>query len=239
MNFLKYSTEIRNRLLLLVLSWVLSITVCYYYKEIIFFFILNLINSIDTIYEINFIFTNITEVFYVYLKLIFFISNQIFLFSLLYHIFIFFSLGLYRSEYENLKFFSRFFMVLFFLSLLILNFILMPLSWSFFLKFQNQDLQLVPFYFEAKLDEYLTYYISLYYLVLANTQISLFLFVLINYYSRDVTTIQNLRKLFYFLFFVISTLTTPPDVISQLVFSFILICVYEIIIFLNINKATS
>ena len=239
MNFLKYSTEIRNRLLLLVLSWVLSITVCYYYKEIIFFFILNLINSIDTIYEINFIFTNITEVFYVYLKLIFFISNQIFLFSLLYHIFIFFSLGLYRSEYENLKFFSRLFMVLFFLSLLILNFILMPLSWSFFLKFQNQDLQLVPFYFEAKLDEYLTYYISLYYLVLANTQISLFLFVLINYYSRDVTTIQNLRKLFYFLFFVISTLTTPPDVISQLVFSFILICVYEIIIFLNINKATS
>ena len=116
---------------------------------------------------------------------------------------------------------------------------LLPLSWNFFLKFQNQDLQLTPFYFEAKLDEYLTYYISLYYLVLANTQISLILFIIINYYSRDIVTISNLRKIFYFIFFVISTLTTPPDVISQIVFSSLMICVYEMIVFLNISKVTS
>ena len=247
MNYYRYYLEIKNRILLIGLTWVLSAVVCYYYKEVIFFLILNLTQYINFHgnYEINFIFTNVTEIFYVYLKLIFFISNQTILFSLFYHVLMFLVSGLYKFEYENLKFFIKLFIFSFFTSLLFLNTLLVPLTWDFFLKFQNQDLKLIPFFFEAKLDEYLIYYINLYYLCLINCQISFFLLITVSYYSKNnFNTIKNLRKFFYFLFVVISTLTTPPDVISQLVLSFSLICVYEIIIFfelLNIisNKVTN
>ena len=243
MNYYTYVIEIKNRVLLILLTWVLSVIACYYYKEIIFFLILNLTQHIN--YEINFIFTNVTEIFYVYIKLIFFISNQTALFSILYNVLMFLVSGLYRFEYENLKFFTKIFMVSFSISLLLLNTLLIPLTWDFFLKFQSQDFKLIPFFFEAKLDEYLIYYINLYYLCFINCQISFFILIIVNYYSKkNFNTIKNLRKFFYFLFVIVSTLTTPPDIISQLVLSFILVCIYEVIIFFELlnkitNKATN
>lgn len=247
MNYYIYYLEIRNRIILILLTWVLSIIVCYYYKEIIFFFILNFTQSINlhVNYDINFIFTNVTEIFYVYLKLIFFISNQTVLFSLFYHVLIFLASGLYRFEYENLKFFMKILLFSFIISFLFLNTLLVPLTWDFFLKFQSQDFKLIPFFFEAKLDEYLTYYINLYYLCFINCQINLLLLWVVSYYTKNsFNIIKNLRKFFYFLFVIISTLITPPDIISQLVLSFLLICIYELIVFFQLfnrifSKATS
>ena len=54
--------------------------------------------------EQYFIFTGISEIFYVYLQLTFFVSNQITLLMLLYHSLIFLSSGLYKSEYKKLQF---------------------------------------------------------------------------------------------------------------------------------------
>ena len=50
-----------------------------------------------------FIFTNVDEIFYVYLRLIVFIANQITILMLLYHSLMFLTLGLYHSEYINLN----------------------------------------------------------------------------------------------------------------------------------------
>ena len=239
MNYYIYFLEIKNRIFLLLLTWVSSFIICYCYKEVIFFLILSLTQyiSLNSYYEMNFIFTNVTEIFYVYIKLIIFIANQTLLFALFYHLLMFLSSGLYKSEYENLKFFIKIFIMSFFVSFLFLNILLMPFTWDFFLKFQNQDLKLIPFFFEAKLDEYLSYYISLYYLCLINAQISIFLLAIISYYSKNnFVIIKNLRKFFYFVFVIISTLTTPPDIVSQLVLSLILILIYEVTIFLELLK---
>jgi sec-independent protein translocase protein TatC len=143
----------------------------------------------------------------------------------------FLSPSLYKFEYNNLYFFIRISFFIFLVSIVVLNVFLMPLSWNFFLKFQNNDFNSIPFFFEAKVSEYLIYYINLYSLCLLNCQFSLFMLIYINRFSTNVIEIKKLRKIFYFLFFVISTLVTPPDVISQLCFSFILIFIYEIIIF--------
>jgi sec-independent protein translocase protein TatC len=238
-SYYVYYLEIRNRIILLFLTWLFTAFICYLYKEVILFFILNSTNVVESTMDYPvasnyFIFTDVTEIFYVYIKLILFISNQIVLFNFFYHFLMFLSSGLYRFEYNNLYFFIKISFFIFILSIVLLNVVLMPLSWDFFLNFQNNNFKPIPFFFEAKISEYLTYYINLYYLCLLNGQFSLLLLVSVSSFSKNVTRIKNLRKVFYYIFVVISTLTTPPDVFSQLFISFVLIFIYEIIIFFKL-----
>ena len=244
MNYYLYYLEIKNRIILLILTWLFTLFMCYLYKEVLLFFILNSTHLFQSPFENQtesnyFIFTDVTEIFYVYIDLILFISNQVIFFNVFYHFLMFLSPSLYKSEYNNLYFFIRISFFIYILSIILLNVFLLPFSWNFFLNFQNNDFNLIPLFFEAKISEYLIYYINLYSLCLLNGQFSLFMLIYINNLSENVLEIKKLRKIFYFLFFIISTLVTPPDVISQLCFSFILIFIYETIIFFKfLNKST-
>lgn len=244
MNYYLYYLEIKNRISLLIVTWLFTLFMCYLYKEVLLFFILNSTHFFQSPFENQnesnyFIFTDVTEIFYVYIDFILFISNQVILFNFFYHCLMFLSPSLYQYEYNNLYFFIRISFLIFIFSIIVLNVFLLPLSWNFFLNFQNNDFNLISLFFEAKISEYLIYYKNLYSLCLLNGQFSLFMLIYINSLSKNVSEIKKLRKIFYFLFFVISTLVTPPDVISQLCFSFILIFIYETITFLKfIGKAT-
>ena len=68
----KYYLEIKNRFLLLSLTWVSTILVSYFYKEILLFISIkpSICNNNSIIFY--FIFTDVKEVFSVYIKLIFF-----------------------------------------------------------------------------------------------------------------------------------------------------------------------
>jgi sec-independent protein translocase protein TatC len=245
MNYYIYYLEIKNRTILLLITWLFTAFICYLYKEVLLFFILNSTNAFKSPFENQnvsnyFIFTDVTEIFYVYLDLAIFISNQTILFNFFYHFLMFLSPGLYKFEYNNLYFLIKLSFSIFIFSIVVLNLFLMPLSWQFFLNFQNNSFNSIPFFFEAKVSEYLAYYINLYYLCLFNGQFSLLLLIYVSSFSNNVMIIKKLRKIFYFIFVVIATLTTPPDVVSQLVLSFILILIYEIIIFFKLfSKATS
>lgn len=68
----KYYLEIKNRCLLLSLTWVSTILVSYLYKETLLFISIqpSICNNNSAIFY--FIFTDVKEVFSVYLKLVFF-----------------------------------------------------------------------------------------------------------------------------------------------------------------------
>nr|YP_010377367.1 Sec-independent protein translocase component TatC [Nitzschia dissipata]QYB23054.1 Sec-independent protein translocase component TatC [Nitzschia dissipata] len=239
MNYYVYYLEIRNRIILLMVTWLFTAFICYLYKEVILFFILNStnvcqLNPENQVVSNYFIFTDVTEIFYVYIDLILFLSNQIVLFSFFYHFLMFLSPGLYKFEYYNLYLLMKISFLIFIVSVILLNIFLMPLSWNFFLNFQDNNFTSIPFFFEAKVSEYLVYYINLYYLCLFNGQFSLLMLIYVSRFSTSIMKIKNLRKVFYFIFVVVSTLTTPPDVLSQLCLSFILIFIYEIIIFFKL-----
>ena len=184
--------------------------------------------------EQYFIFTDISEIFYVYLQLTFFVSNQITLLMLLYHSIIFLSSGLYKSEYEKLQFAFQVYTLSWVCSILLLNKIIIPVSWDFFLSFQEADG--IAFFFEAKIIEYLNYFTNLYYVCFLNCQLLAVTTLLLNNYSKNIDKIRRFRKLFYILFVIFSTLTTPPDIISQILMSASLITFYEILLFFNILK---
>ena len=154
---------------------------------------------------------------------------------LFYHSLMFISLGLYQSEYSQLKSMFKIFIVTWICSFFLLKEFVVPFSWSFFLSYQETDtvLQPVSFFFEARISEYMTYFTNLYYICLVNCQIFAILTFLLNTISDTIGTIKTFRKLFYFIFIIFSTLTTPPDIISQIFMSGSLITMYELLIFLK------
>ena len=215
-----------------MITWVSIILVSYYFKEFLLF-----VFTKSNLYSSYFIFTDVTEVFSVYLVIIFFISNQITCFYCLYNVFIFISLGLYSSEYKYLIFVCKIGICFFLLSCGVFNKLIFPLSWDFFSGFQNFTvLQYSSLHFEAKLSEYLTFYIVFYYVCVFYFQLFTGLVIFFNYIKEEITLLKNLRKIFYYFFVIFSTLITPPDVFSQLIISSSIIINYEILVLYIITK---
>lgn len=244
-QYYKYYLEIKNRFFLLFFNWTFVSLICYLYKDIILFIIINS-NSYYRIFDIKpyFIFTDVGEIFYVYLQLIFFVSNQILVIMTFYHILIFLSLGLYHSEYLKLQFTFKIFIISWICSIIFLNKVAIPFSWAFFLSFQKSEqiLKPVSFFFEAKIIEYFNYFTSLYYICLINCQFFAIITLSLNNVSSKLGGIKKFRKMFYLIFVIFSTLTTPPDIISQVVMSISLILIYELLVllkYLKINMVTS
>ena len=232
----QYYLEIKNRSILLFFTWISLLIVCYDFKEPLLF------TFIDSNKYYNnmpyFIFTNVDEIFYVYLRLILFIANQITIIMALYHGLIFLTLGLYYSEYEQLKLILKIFIITWLCSIILLRKIIMPFSWSFFLSFQetNNHLQPASFFFEARILEYFDYFTNFYYLCVMNCQLLTLSVLFLNKISKETGTIKTFRKLFYLVFILFSTITTPPDIFSQIIVSTSLILIYELLIFLKYIK---
>jgi len=78
---LYYFLELKNRILLIILTWSGIFIICYNYKEILLYIIIK--PSFNTYYKLNkiyFITTNVTEIFNTYIYLANFISNKIIFF---------------------------------------------------------------------------------------------------------------------------------------------------------------
>jgi len=56
-------------------------------------------------------------------------------------------------------------------------------------------------------------------------------FIFLDLFGTHLLVIQKLRKIIYYIFFMFSTLLTPPEVIYQVMLSICLIIIYELIIF--------
>ena len=239
LNYYMYYEEIKNRFTLIALCWGFCFGICYLYKETLLFLIVESNNNLNKSKQaIYFIFTNVTEVFNVYLDLIFFISNQVTIIIFLYQSLMFLSLGLYRFEFVRLKLAFQLFVLTWVASMILLYKIVVPISWAFFLSFQqsNNFNQQLSLFFETKLSEYFYYFTDLYYICLMNCQfLAVILLFLINL-SEEPQKIKTFRKLFYLTFVIFSTIITPPDIISQIVISLIFILFYELLLFIKILK---
>lgn len=244
-NLYKYYKEIKNRLVVIITAWGFTLGVCYLYKETILFGLISLNYSFIRLnVKPYFIFTEVTEIFTVYLDLSLFITNQIGIFFLCYQTFMFLSLGLYKFEFLTLKFAFRVFIVCWLFSTFLLYYLVIPFSWSFFLSFQESSSALQPFslFFETKLTEYFHYFKNLYYICLFSCQFLGILTIFLTSLNEKFKQARAFRKLFYLMFVVFSTIITPPDVLSQICISLSLIITYEFLLlakFIKINMVTN
>lgn len=236
MKIYNYYLEIKNRSVLLLSGWVATVLVSYTYKEILLLLVLTKQNTSLIAYTnemFYFIFTNVTEIFAAYIILIFFMTNQITVLYLCYHIFIFITLGLYKAEYNYLGFIFKICLFVLFFSIIIFNKVLLSFSWDFFLSFQNfATLKSLTLHFETKLSEYLDFYIKFHYTCIIYFQIfSLLVLFFDNFKDELLKMVKCFRKFLYYCFVIFSTVMTPPDVFSQIILSFGIIFICEILIF--------
>ena len=224
---LKYLLEIRNKFILLTVTIFSILLVCYWYKEVLLFLVTQMHINDENLY---FIFTDVTELFSIYFRIVFFFSIQITFWYLCYHIFSFLSTSLYFREFKFISFLFKGATFFWFLSCLLSSYVLVPFGWNFFLSFQLQQ----GFHFEARISEYFYFYNNAYFLCLTYCQLLIVLFIFLMDIQQNYLYIKRYRKFYYYLFLIFSTLVTPPDLISQLLTTFLVTAIYEIILLFSI-----
>ena len=76
----------------------------------------------------------------------------------------------------------------------------------------------------------------MYYLCNLLYQIIIILFIFLDLFKINLLVIQRLRKTLYFLFIILSTFVTPPEVVYQIMISICIVIVYELTIIQIIFK---
>lgn len=230
---LDYLKEIKNRIFLVIISWLISVLISYHYKETLLFLATKtLINNNEPLY---FIATNLTEIITTYIQLSYFTATQFSLIALIYHLFIFLSPSLYKFEYNLLKLYLSRSIILGVLSLVSLTIYIIPFVWNFFLSFQYSQ-NSINLYFEGKINEYINFYMAITIACLIISQTVTLIFFFFKNAQNIPNTVKYYRKVFYIFFLLTATLLTPPDVHSQILILTISLIFYELLILILIMQ---
>lgn len=237
---MQYLLEIKNRLTLLFVAWFSTVFITYIYKETLLFIIVQPYTSTSIKESINisyFIFTDVTEILSVYLSLVMFLSFQILYAYIAYHFFLFLSPALFYIEYLFCKVGVIVMGIMWTISIVLSTYVLIPITWHFFLSFQNLSLRhSLNLHFEARLKEYLHFFISSYFMYMFYFQFFTFLLLLLNYANFSIKKLKELRKFNYYCFAILSTVISPPEILSQLCMGFTIILIYEFTLFIYLLK---
>ena len=224
---LKYLLELRNKFILLIITFLSTLMVCYSYKNVLLFLVTQMHLNDESLY---FIFTDVAELFYIYLKVVSFFLVQTTIWYFLYYLFYFFATAFYVYEFNLINFLLMSGTFVWFLSGLLSSYILIPFGWKFFLSFQLQE----GFYFEARIVEYFKFYINTYALCLIYCQLFILLFIFLADIQQNYLYVKKYRKVYYYMFLILATLMTPPDLVSQIFITFLLVLLYEMVLLFSI-----
>ena len=181
----------------------------------------------------RFIYTKLTEGFMTELKISFisslFFTSPIFFFQL----YKFFEPGLYKNEKKLIFPYIFFPPMLFLIGIILVYFVVMPITWEFFTSFQNiKPKNGIPIILEAKVSEYIDLIVELFIGFGLAFQLPILLVMLTKLNIINFYQLKKFRRYSVVLNFIAAAILTPPDVISQLVLALPLIILYEISLFL-------
>lgn len=232
----KYFNEIKNRFILICLSWLCTIVICYCYRQNILFLTLYFNDKIFADNYFYFTTTGITDLFTCYFKLSYMYTNILTLIYIIYNVIIFMSPGLYEYEYYRVKKYLYIILFLLISSWVLTNNYFLPILWEAFYTFQYKYNN-VHIFFEAKLLEYVKFYVYINYLSINMYSIYLiFYFILESITNNLIISINKIKKIILISCFLIATIITPPDIISQIIVGTCLLLFNELTLILVILK---
>jgi sec-independent protein translocase protein TatC len=228
---LEHLTELKKRILLCVLAFILLSCVSYFFAEGIFNFLIAPLEKMATkAFERKFIYTNLSEVFFSYLKLAMF-AGFIFSFPIFAsQIYLFIAPGLYKQEKRTFLPFIILSPILFLLGSAFAYYFIFPLAWKFFLSFETVKETAIPILLEAKVSEYIALVMSFIIAFGLAFQLPLFLLLLVSFNFIDKEWLVKKRKLAIVAIFIVAAVITPPDIISQIALAIPMVILYELAI---------
>lgn len=230
----QYFFEIRNRSVLVFVSWALTFTIAYLNKGILLFLCIKPILHLFKENSFYLIATSLTDIFSAYLSMSYLVSFQFTFFFVLYQIHMFVVPSLYLFEIRQLNFFIFLSFMLWVINLVVLNYVIVPTVWHFFASFQDFSINALNIFLEVRITEYLSFYIFIYWVIMLIGLIFLIFSIITNLLKEKLVFIKATRKPFYLFFLVIATLLTPPDVISQMIVGFSFVIAYELLIVIHV-----
>lgn len=234
-----YLIEIKNRVIILIFSSTFTLMAAYFYKrELLFLTVAQFTDDGLNYKNFNFfyiIFTDVKEIFSVYISMITYITGQVMIIFFFYHMFVFVVPTLRHKEYNIIKKIYCCAIITVFISIIISILIIVPLTWEFFLGFQGETFKKpLNWFFDAKLSDFIHFYTTTYYFFSMYFQTFIMSLLVYNLLFQNITRIKKLRKVFYFSFLIFSAVVSPPDFIIQVFITFFFLSFYEFFLLLNL-----
>lgn len=228
---LAHFIELKKRIVLCILAFILLSCISYFFAEQIFnFLIAPLEKTVSKDFERKFIYTNLSEVFFSYLKLAMF-AGFIFTFPIFAsQIYLFIAPGLYKQEKKVFLPFIILSPILFLLGSAFAYYYIFPLAWKFFLSFETVKETAIPILLEARVSEYIALVMGFIIAFGLAFQLPLFLLLLVSFNFIDKEWLVKKRKFAIVIIFIVAAVITPPDVISQIALAIPMVILYELAI---------
>lgn len=224
---LDHLLELRQRLILMLVGFVVVFAICYYYSEPIFQFLVRpLANLLQEKGEgRRLIYTGLTEAFLTYIKVAAFAAAFLSFPLFAMQIWRFIAPGLYENERKLCVGLFLATPLLFFSGAVFAYTIIFPNAYEFFLSFESNTGYL-PIQLEAKVNEYLSFVMRLIFAFGICFELPVVLTLLAGTGMITPQTLIDKWRIAVVLIFVIAAFITPPDILSMVGLALPLIMLY-------------
>lgn len=220
MNFvIPHLRELRSRILKSLAFFCCAFWFCYFFRnEIVKNFIK--ISGLTKLVSIR-----VFEVFLTEIKIAFFFGFLISLPYFLIHIWGFVKIALFPRE----KVFARRILLgsisLFFFGSYIAYHIVIPMTYSFLMQMQNENIESV-----VSISSYVSFFVNSIWSFGLGFQFPIMIVILHKLSILTTDRLKNLRKVFLSIIVIIASIITPPDILSPIILTSAIYGMYELII---------
>lgn len=232
MPLLDHLVELRTRLLWSVLALVLVFFGAFFIAKDLYQFLArplaDILKQAGQGEEAKMIFTDLTEVFFTYVKVAFFFAVFVTCPVFLTQIWKFVAPGLYKNERRAFGPYLVASPLLFLLGASLVYYMIVPLAWEFFLSFQapasenGVEIELL-----AKVNEYLSLVMTLVFAFGLCFQLPVVMTLLARAGIASADGMAKKRRYAIVIVFIVAAIFTPPDPLSQLSLAIPIIVLYE------------
>ena len=237
MSLMDHLTELRSRLLISIVVFVVLFLLCLVkigdpsssIADQVYLFLQKPLADLLSERGGRMIFTGLHEGFFTQIKVAFFTSISISLPIILMQVWKFVAPGLYKNERNAMLPFMIATPFLFILGAAMVYYMVIPLAWQFFLSFEiNPGQGALPIEVEPRISEYLSLVMRLMFAFGLSFELPVVLLLLVKSGFITPDGLASKRRYAILTSFVAAAILTPPDVISQVMLATPIIILYEI-----------
>jgi len=225
-SILSHLRELRQRVTIAVITYVLGVFVLMYFSSAVFDFMATPLRSAlppDT----PLIFLNAPDVFFTYLKIALVLSLFVTAPITFYQAWAFIAPGLYAEEKTVFLSFFLSSILLLFMGGTFAFYVVFPIIFKFFLSFSTDTIQAMP-----AIKEYLSLVLKLLFAFGISFQVPIIVVILTRLGIVEAKDLADKRRYVIVWAFIFSAILTPPDIVSQILLAIPMYGLFEIGVFI-------